>query len=106
MYHYPLFVAFFPQLVAGPVVRAVDFLPQIDVPPRVTSRQVIEGMHWFVLGLFKKMFLADHLAGFVDAVFRHPGSFDAATLRWAVVAYAAQVYCDFSGYSDVAIGCA
>jgi alginate O-acetyltransferase complex protein AlgI len=103
---FALFVAFFPQLVAGPVVRAVDFLPQMDEPPRVTPRQVVEGLHWFVLGMFKKVFLADRLAQFVDAIFHNPGAYDASTLRWAVLAYAAQVYCDFSGYSDIAIGCA
>ena len=103
---FALFVAFFPQLVAGPIVRAVEFLPQMDTPPAVTGTQVVEGLHWFVLGLFKKMFLADQLARFVDAVFAHPGGFDASTHRWAVLAYAAQIYCDFSGYSDIAIGCA
>jgi alginate O-acetyltransferase complex protein AlgI len=103
---FALFVAFFPQLVAGPIVRAVEFLPQMVTPPRVTPEQVIEGLHWFLLGLFKKVFLADRLAGFVDAVFGQPTAFDAVTHRWAVLAYAAQIYCDFSGYSDMAVGCA
>lgn len=101
-----LFVAFFPQLVVGPIVRAVEFLPQMASPPQVTQQQVLEGLHWFQVGLFKKMFLADRLAQFVDVVFAHPGAFDAATQRWAVLAYAAQIYCDFSGYSDIAIGTA
>jgi alginate O-acetyltransferase complex protein AlgI len=103
---FALFVAFFPQLVAGPIVRAVEFLPQMKTPPQVTSTQVVDGLHWFMLGLFKKVFLADRLAQFVDAVFSHPQMYDAATLRWAVLAYAGQIYCDFSGYSDLAIGCA
>ncbi len=103
---FALFVAFFPQLVAGPIVRAVDFLPQMAVPPRVGAGQVVEGLHWFLLGLFKKVFIADRLAQFVDPVFANVGGFDAATQRWAVLAYAAQIYCDFSGYSDLAIGCA
>ena len=60
-----------------------------------------------MLGLFKKVFLADRLAQFVDATFHQPAAlYDARTHRWAVVAYAAQIYCDFSGYSDIAIGCA
>jgi len=101
-----LFVAFFPQLVAGPIVRAVEFLPQMETPPRPTGAQMIEGLHWFLLGLVKKVFLADRLAQFVDQVFANPGQFDAVTHRWAVMAYAAQIYCDFSGYSDMAIGCA
>jgi len=103
---FALFVAFFPQLVAGPIVRAVEFLPQLVTPPRVTSSQVIEGLHWFLLGLFKKVFIADRLAQFVDIVFAHPGQYDPVTHVWAVLAYAGQIYCDFSGYSDLAIGCA
>jgi alginate O-acetyltransferase complex protein AlgI len=103
---FALFVAFFPQLVAGPIVRAVEFLPQMVTPPKVRSEQIVEGVHWFLLGLFKKVFLADNLAIFVDQVFKNPGGFDALTQRWAVLAYAGQIYCDFSGYSDLAIGCA
>jgi len=102
---FALFVAYFPQLVAGPIVRAVEFLPQMKEPPRVSSTQVVDGLHWFILGLFKKVFLADRLAEFVDAVFANPHAFDATTQRWAVLAYAAQIYCDFSGYSDLALGC-
>src|SRR5262249_15387733 len=86
--------------------RAVDFLPQMTTPPRVTAGHVVTGLHWFLLGLFKKVFLADRLAQFVDVVFAHPAGFDAATHRSAVLAYARQIYCDFSGYSDLATGCA
>jgi alginate O-acetyltransferase complex protein AlgI len=103
---FALFVAFFPQLVAGPIVRAVEFLPQMATPPRVTAAQVVEGFHYFIVGLFKKVFIADQLATFVDAVFKAPTAYGAATHRWAVVAYACQIYCDFAGYSDMAIGCA
>ena len=103
---FALFVAFFPQLVAGPIVRAVEFLPQMTTPPGVTPRQVTDGLHWLLIGLFKKVFLADRLAQFLDPVFARPDLYDAATLRWAVLAYAGQIYCDFSGYSDMAIGCA
>jgi alginate O-acetyltransferase complex protein AlgI len=103
---FALFVAFFPQLVAGPIVRAVEFLPQMAKPPRATYAHVAEGLHWFLLGLFKKLFLADRLAQFVDPVFAQPWSHDAVTHRWAVLAYAVQIYCDFSGYSDMALGCA
>jgi alginate O-acetyltransferase complex protein AlgI len=103
---FALFVAFFPQLVAGPIVRAVEFLPQMAAPPRATPTQIIEGLHYFVLGLFKKVFIADRLAAFVDVVFRDPATFGPSAHRWAVLAYAGQIYCDFSGYSDLAIGCA
>ena len=103
---FALFVAFFPQLVAGPIVRAVEFLPQMVTPPRVSPQQIVEGLHWLLLGLFKKVFLADRLTQFIDPVFGQPGAYDSVTQRWAVLAYAAQIYCDFSGYSDIAIGCA
>ena len=103
---YALFVAFFPQLVAGPIVRAVEFLPQMVTPPPVTSEKVIDGLHWFIVGLFKKIFIADWLALYVAAVFSHPEQYDAWSHRWAVVAWAMQIYCDFSGYSDMAVGCA
>ncbi len=66
----------------------------------------MEGLHWFIVGLIKKAFIADWLTQFVDPVFHNPSAYDSITLRWAVLAYAAQVYCDFSGYSDLAIGCA
>ena len=104
---YALFVAFWPQLAAGPIVRAVEFLPQMVTPPRVTARHVADGLHFFLLGLFKKLFIADQLdALFVSPVFSNPGAFDPAAHRWACLAWAAQIYCDFSGYSDMAVGCA
>jgi len=104
---YALFVSFFPQLAAGPIVRAVEFLPQMVTPPRVTSKQIADGLHFFLLGMFKKLFIADQLdALFVSPVFGNPGAFDPAAHRWAMLAWAAQIYCDFSGYSDMAIGCA
>ncbi len=104
---YALFVSFFPQLAAGPIVRAVEFLPQMKTPPSVTAKQVAEGLHFFLLGLFKKVFIADQLDQlFVSPVFSDPGAFDLAAQRWACLAWAAQIYCDFSGYSDMAVGCA
>jgi alginate O-acetyltransferase complex protein AlgI len=103
---FALFVAFFPQLVAGPIVRAVEFLPQMATPPRPTPEQITDGLHLFVRGLFKKVFIADRLAQFVDMVFANPAAFDPAAHRWAILAYAGQIYCDFSGYSDLAVGCA
>ena len=104
---YALFVAFFPQLAAGPIVRAVEFLPQMTTPPRVTARHISDGLHYFLLGLFKKLFIADQLdVLFVSPVFADPAAYDAAAHRWACLAWAAQIYCDFSGYSDMAVGCA
>jgi alginate O-acetyltransferase complex protein AlgI len=104
---YALFVAFFPQLAAGPIVRAAEFLPQMVTPPPVTARHVADGLHFFLLGLFKKVFVADQLdALFVGPVFADPSAYDPAAHRWACLAWAAQIYCDFSGYSDMAVGCA
>jgi len=104
---YALFVSFFPQLAAGPIVRAAEFLPQMTAPPRVSAKQVADGLHFFLLGLFKKVFIADQLdLLFVAPVFANPGDFDPAAQRWACLAWAAQIYCDFSGYSDMAVGCA
>ncbi|MBN9122390.1 MAG: MBOAT family protein [Planctomycetes bacterium] len=104
---YALFVAFFPQLAAGPIVRAVEFLPQMETPPTPTADQIADGLRLFLVGLFKKLVIADQLdVLFVSPVFGNPSAFDPAAHRWAAVAWAAQIYCDFSGYSDMAIGIA
>jgi alginate O-acetyltransferase complex protein AlgI len=104
---YALFVAFFPQLAAGPIVRAAEFLPQMAAPPTPTAQQVAEGLHLFLLGLIKKLLIADQLdALFVAPVFADPSAYSPAAHRWAAVAWAAQIYCDFSGYSDIAVGIA
>lgn len=104
---YALFVSFFPQLAAGPVVRAAEFLPQMATPPTPSARQAADGLHFLLLGLFKKLFIADHLdALVVSPVFADPGAFGPDAHRWACLAWAAQLYCDFSGYSDIAVGLA
>ncbi len=103
---FALFVAFFPQLVAGPIVRASDFLPQLKTARRITLMNIFFGFRQFVYGLFKKVFIADNLSIFIDPVFSNPGSFSCLTTWMAVIAYALQIYCDFSGYSDMAIGLA
>lgn len=103
---FSLFVAFFPQLVAGPIVRAADLLPQFRRPITLDRVDLFLGTRQFITGLFKKVLVADNLARFVDEVFAHAGAYDSATTWLAVVAYAVQIYCDFSGYSDMAIGTA
>jgi len=104
---FAVFVSFFPQLVAGPIVRAADFLPQLRSKPSVTTERVHYGLWRIFRGLFKKIVLADLLANFaVDPVFADPGSFSSVDLLFALYAYAFQIYNDFSGYSDVAIGAA
>ncbi len=100
------YVAFFPQLVAGPIVRAVDFLPQLLRWPRRTWMDAFFGFRCFTVGLFKKLVLADNLALFADDVFHNAGAYDCVTTWLAVLSYSLQIYFDFSGYSDMAIGVA
>lgn len=102
-----LYISFFPQLVAGPIVRAADFLPQLYEPSRrLTVRNFCIGIQIMAMGFFKKAVLADHLSVFVDDVFGVPVAFHWVTIILAVISYSMQIYFDFSGYSDIAIGCA
>ncbi|RMH04052.1 MAG: MBOAT family protein [Planctomycetota bacterium] len=101
-----LFVAFFPQLVAGPIVRAADFLPQLERPRRWAEVAVRPALLLFLAGYLKKACISDNLAPWVDAYFADPAAYGAAAAWQATVGYAVQIYCDFSGYSDMAIACA
>jgi len=102
-----LFKSFFPQLVAGPIVRAADFMPQLHQPPRLTRDHVAIGVVLVLSGLFKKMVLANYLAtDLVDPVFFDPTAVGPLDLLVGIYGYAVQIYCDFSGYSDIAIGIA
>ena len=101
-----LYISFFPQLVAGPIVRASDFLPQLRENRKVSSKNIELGIQVFAFGLFKKIVLADHISVFVDDVFSKPAAFHWSTVILAVISYSIQIYLDFSGYSDMAIGCA
>ncbi len=103
---FAIFVAFFPQLVAGPIVRAADFLPQLKKKIILTGVNFQNGLQIFLFGMVKKVLVADRLAYFVDNVFAAPGVYNTWTVWLAVVAYSIQIYCDFSGYSDMAIGLA
>ena len=100
------FILFFPHLVAGPIVRSRDFLPQLRRPKRWSWLRVGLGTRLIVLGLFKKLAIADRMALFADPVFADPMAFKTSALWLAAFAYYIQLYCDFSGYSDIAIGCA
>ena len=103
---FALFVAFFPQLVAGPIERATHLLPQIRSPRRVSAAHVGSGA-WLVLwGIFKKVVIADNLAALVDAVYAPGAQPTGAEVLVATYAFAVQIYCDFSGYTDVARGVA
>lgn len=101
-----LFVAFFPQLVAGPILRASSFLPQLDQPVKLTWPNAVSGAQIFIAGAIQKTLFADHLSIFVDQVYRSPEIYSPGTLWLAVGAYAMQIFCDFSGYSLMAIGTA
>ncbi len=103
---FALFVSFFPQLVAGPIIRAVDFLPQIAATTRRTPEQIRLGLKLFLLGLFKKIVVADNLALLVDRVHQAPADVGSGDLWVSAYAFAFQIYFDFSGYSDMAIGLA
>ena len=98
-----LFVGFFPQLVAGPIVRAADFLPQLRTTRMFSSVQIRASLTLFLLGFIKKACISDNLAPVVDAYFAYPADYSALSAWIAVLFYAVQIYCDFSGYSDMAI---
>ena len=104
--HFLLFILFFPHLVAGPIVRAADFLPQIRQRRHWDWLRLQVGLGWFAIGLFKKMVIAERMSLFVDPVFACPVHYHAGAVWAATIAYFLQVYCDFSGYSDMAIGAA
>jgi len=102
---YALFVVFFPQLVAGPIVRAVELVPQITRGMNATWDDVVVGVNRFLEGFTKKVLVADNLAPYVDHIFSDPGAYDGLTIWCASIGFAVQCYCDFAGYSDMAIGC-
>ncbi len=100
------FIAFFPKLVAGPIERARDLLPQLHERARVSSADALEGTQQIIWGAFKKIVVADHLGIFVDHVYDAPHAHDGAAIIAATLLYAFQIYCDFSGYADMALGSA
>ncbi len=104
--HYALYISFFPQLVAGPIVKAKEFLPQLEETRKITLKRLETGVQVFLFGLFKKIVIADNLSVFVDDVYRVPSAYSTVTVWLAVLSYSIQIYCDFSGYSDMAVGCA
>jgi len=101
---YATFVSLFPQLVAGPIERARNLLPQLRRAPRISKQDVADGLSLFVVGLFKKLALADYLSIYVDRVYAAPGQFQAPALILATFAFGWQIYFDFSGYTDMARG--
>jgi D-alanyl-lipoteichoic acid acyltransferase DltB (MBOAT superfamily) len=100
------FVSFFPQLVAGPIERATNLLPQFEKPRKFDYSQAVDGMRQILWGLFKKIAVADTCAVYVDQVFGNFQTQNGTTLIIAAILFAIQIYGDFSGYSDIAIGTA
>jgi len=103
---YATFVSLFPRLVAGPIERARNLLPQLQKPPKVSIRDVADGLSLFVVGFFKKVALADYMALYVDKVYNSPEQFQAPALVLATFLFSWQIYFDFSGYTDMARGVA
>ena len=103
---YVLFVSFFPPLVAGPIERASHLMPQLQRPRTITLDASTRGLYLILLGLFKKVAIADGLSGSVDSVFGRGGTTGWADIVVASVLFAFQIYCDFSGYTDIARGVA
>jgi len=103
---FALFIAFFPKVMAGPIERAGHLLPQFREKQRFEEYRVVDGLRLMLWGLFKKIVIADRLAFLVDRVYAHPVDYYGLTLTVATVFFAFQIYCDFSGYCDIAIGAA
>lgn len=100
------YVSFFPQLVAGPIERATSLLPQFERSRRFDYATAVDGLRQMLWGFFKKMVVADSCAIYVDIIFEHPDWFNGSSLLLAALLFTIQIYGDFSGYSDIAIGCA
>lgn len=103
---FALYVCFFPQLVAGPIERAKDLLPQMALARDFDYTRATDGLRLMAWGFFKKMVIADRLSMVVEHVYRDPGHQSGPALAIATLCFAYQIYCDFSGYSDIAIGAA
>ncbi len=101
---FAFYISFFPQLVAGPIVRAAHFLPQLKKKISISNEQIGAGVFLIMQGLFKKAIIADYIAQYNDLVFRMPNTYSGFENLMAVYGYTLQIYCDFSGYSDIAIG--
>jgi len=103
-FDYALFVIFFPLLLAGPIMRAGDLLPQIASKRKLTLDKFYEGCYLIFWGLFQKVFVADNLARIADQVFNASAPYNGAAVLLATYAFAFQIYCDFAGYSNMAMG--
>ena len=98
------FVSFFPQLVAGPIERATNLLPQFNVKRIFDRKKAVDGLRQILWGLFKKVVIADNCAEYANLIFDNSGDYTGAALAFGAMLFAFQIYGDFSGYSDIAIG--
>jgi len=103
---YAIFISFFPRLVAGPIMRASQFLPQLERGIQLNLDNFFEGAQFFLRGMLKKMVIADNVAVMVDQIYSSPGLFSSPTVWLGVAAYSVQILCDFWGYTDMALGIA
>lgn len=103
---YALYMSFFPQLLSGPIARGKSFFPQINSPKSFVYDDIVSGLRRILWGLFKKLVIAGNLAPYTDVVFQNPTLHQGLSLGLAAMAYTIQIYMDFSGYSDIAIGSA
>ena len=101
-----VYISFFPQVTSGPIVKAHDFLPQLERLHRIKKANFYRGIQLFLLGLTKKVVFADRIGIAVDAVYAAPAAYDSVSIVFALIGYSLQIYCDFSGYSDMAAGIA
>lgn len=99
-----LYVSFFPQLVAGPIERSVHLLPQLQKERHVTAGSVLTALQLIIIGLVKKVAIADVVAPYVDAAFSNPDGFSSVSILLSIYLFSIQIYCDFSGYTDMARG--
>ena len=100
------YVLFYPQLVAGPIERPQNILPQLHAEHKFDYQRVTDGLKWMAWGMFKKVVIADRMSLLVNPVYESPGDYSGPMLVFATLAFSIQIYCDFSGYSDIALGSA
>jgi alginate O-acetyltransferase complex protein AlgI len=103
---YAVFVSFFPLLVAGPIERATHLLPQIKKERKFDYTKAVDGLRQMLWGLFKKIVIADNCAEYANAIFNNSAGYGGSTLLLGAFFFSFQIYCDFSGYSDIALGTA
>lgn len=102
--YYCLYISFYPQIMSGPIQRSNEFLPQLKNGLRWQSPLIVQGLQLILLGLFKKIVIANRIAIYTDTIWTQPNSYPALALLLSAVLFSFQIYCDFSGYSDLAIG--